>query len=121
MATAAVFAGEEADDELIRLWKSAARAAARELMRIDAVKEEKRTSGRGAQGGARHAGRRRSSSGAQTARQRQLRELDEQRTETLEAWQEYVIKLMDYGFRIDDPDVRELKERQRDYDSDEWP
>ncbi len=125
MATAAVFAGEEADDELIRLWKSAARAAAREIKRIDAVKEEKKTSGRGGtQGGARRSRGSRSGSrggGAQSARQRQLRELDEQRAETLEARKEYVLKLIHYGFRIDDPDVRELKERRREYDSDDGP
>ena len=55
---------------------------------------------------------------------RQRRELEEQRDETQETRQDYMVKLMQYGFRIEDPDIRKLNEdrdERDDLEPDEGP
>ncbi|MFQ5590191.1 MAG: serine protease [Phycisphaerae bacterium] len=122
MATAAIFVGEEADDELIQLWKSAARAAAREVSRIDEKKAEKGKAGSRRAPPPGPGGRRgRAVGGAQAARERKARELEEQRAEAVATRKAYVVKLYEYGFRIDDPDIRALHERQGEQDVDGGP
>ncbi|MHC4695521.1 MAG: S1 family peptidase [Planctomycetota bacterium] len=123
MATAAVFRGEVADDELIRLWKSAARVSVQEITRLDVVKEEKRNATRrGSRSGSRRASSRRDSGGGgETREARELREIDEQRAETLETLRDYVLRLYEYGFRIEDPDIQEMKEEQQEFGTDEGP
>lgn len=103
---AAIFVGSDADDEMIRLWKLGVRAAEREINRITVwLGEVQDTGGRGSGGGGAPRGLSAAPAGVTPDQLRMQREKAEK---TL---REYVVKLFDYGFHIDDPDVQELKEK----------
>lgn len=108
MHVAAVLSGVDGDDELIRLWKFALDVARREVQRIDREAQEQQRGGAG--------GERRGSSarggGAQLAMQRARDESQKMREEAIETYRTYLFKLYEYGFRIEDPDIQEYKERE---------
>lgn len=99
MRVAAIFMGEEADDEMIRLWKAAESACQKELRRIEQERRDTQEefSGRGRNGG--------------LALQRAMEDLDEHREKVTETLREYLIKMYRYGFRIEDPDIQAERER----------
>jgi len=98
MTGSAVFAGVAADDELIRLWRSAFDVTQLELRRLNqALEEAGESSGRG--------NRRNLSSNRKTA------ELQKNIEETQETAQDYWRKMEEYGFRIEDPDLVAKRER----------
>ncbi len=99
---AAIFAGTDADDELIRLWKFAVGVCQREVRRIDTESGEGRDSGRGR--GSPQAGR--------PLNQRAMDEMRQQREDAIKTGQEYMFKLYKYGFRIEDPDIQAMRERR---------
>jgi S1-C subfamily serine protease len=121
LKVAAVFLGEEADDELLRIWRHAQDACRKEFDRIQRERQEK-GGGKGSsnrRGSARRGGARRSSG---SANQRELDKLAEAEEKVLENWRKYFVSLMDYGFRIEDPDIQHRRERladQRGWDDDE--
>ncbi len=104
LKSAAVFAGEIADDELIRLWKYAIDLCGQELTRL-ARKESGERDGRGS-------GSSRSSRGGQLALQRTMNDINEAREKVLKAQATYYERWMSYGFRIEDPDIQALREKQ---------
>ncbi|UCE59923.1 MAG: trypsin-like peptidase domain-containing protein [Phycisphaerales bacterium] len=109
MLSAAIFAGPEADDELIRVWKFATHTCENEIRRIGSVLGN----ADGRSGG--------SSSGRSRGRRtlsgdRDRRDLEEKRDEALDTAREYLIKMFDYGFRIEDPDIQESKDKEGEFD-----
>lgn len=110
LPAAAIFYGSDADDEMIRLWKLGARAAQREILRINEWLGENQDTGGGGRG---------SGSGGGTASRKlsappagvRPDELRTRREKAEKALRDYVGKLFDYGFHIDDPDVQQLKEK----------
>lgn len=103
---AAIFVGSDADDEMIRLWKLGVRAAEREIARINEWLGERPDTG-GGRGSSGSTGTARLSAPAGVSPD----QLRMQREKAQKAAMEYVGKLFDYGFHIDDPDVQELKEK----------
>ena len=121
MIAAALFAGVAADDELIRLWKFAANVAENEIRRLETEIEEQggsSSSRRGSSSGSRRGG---GSRGRQLSQNRKLDELNEQRDDAVETYRAYMIKLYEYGFRIEDPDIREYREKKAQESPDEKP
>jgi len=119
MAAAAVFGGAAADDQLIRLWKSATAACEREIIRIQTLKEEKQNESRG--GRPSSGSRSRGGSALLSMSDREQRELDEQLAQAQETRQEFLMKLFDYGFRIEDPDIQEFQDNPDEYNPDKEP
>lgn len=112
MQVAAVFAGVEADDELIRLWNFATEVCGREIQRLD---EEIGDQGQGRRRSGQRASRRsRGRRGARNVAQRELNDLREKRDKVIETAVSYRSKLLSYGFRIEDPDIREFYEQQKE-------
>lgn len=112
MRVAGVFTGPVADDELIRLWNFAKQRCLNEVQRIEATlakADEERNSRRSSsRGGRRNAG------GSNLAFQRKRDELAEQREDAENTYREFQIKLFEYGFRIEDPDIQAMREQQSD-------
>jgi uncharacterized protein YlxW (UPF0749 family) len=98
---ASVLGGAVGDDELIRLWRFALNTSLNEMMRIDKEIEEKQNEGRG-----------RASSAL--LMQREIDALQADRRKAEENLQKYYLKLYDYGFRIEDPDIQQMREREAD-------
>lgn len=105
--SAAVFAGTDADDELIRLWKHAVSVCQREVRRIEMETGEGQDSSRGR--GNPQAGRQ--------LNQRAMDEMRQQREDAIKTAREYMMKLYEYGFRIEDPDVQAMRERKAERSS----
>jgi S1-C subfamily serine protease len=103
LLVAGVLGGVEADDELIRLWNLAVEAGQGEWQRLDREEQEQGNDGR-----PRNAARAR----------REQEERAEYREEINETLREYYIKMRDYGFRIEDPDIQEQRDRGFDDDDD---
>ena len=102
MIGSALFAGVEADDELILLWRSAFDVAQLELRRIDGLLDEQKNQSRRG---------RRNRRNRQFSSQRDVDELNKQKEDTLKTAELYGQKLEEYGFRIEDPDLRAKRER----------
>jgi hypothetical protein len=101
---AAVLAGPEADDELIRLWNFAKDSCVNEYFRLeDEIKEKE---GKG---------------GGSRSSPRDIQELQMERQKVVETHNEYAGKLFDYGFRIEDPDIYEQREGRWQPTSDDGP
>lgn len=82
---------------MIRLWKTAIDAGLIELNRLAAeAQEEAQSARRGRRG-----------------RSRYQAPGGEEGDQVVEALREYIIKQYDYGFHIADPDIDEIKKRQR--------
>lgn len=121
LQTAAILGGPEADDTLIRTWRTLLTVCELELRRIAQAAEDLQQ-GRGPQpnqpnrpgGGGRQT---RGGQGAQLAAQRDLQELTEQREKVIKTYEEYQQKLGLYGFHIEDPDIRD----QQDEDDEGGP
>ena len=121
MIASALFAGVAADDELIRLWKFAGNVSQNEIRRLEMKIEEQRgaSSARRGQGSSRRGGRGR---GRQPSSQdRRLDELNDQMEEAVETYRTYMTKVYQYGFRIEDPDIREYREKQAQESPDDKP
>ncbi|MGB0714971.1 MAG: S1 family peptidase [Phycisphaerae bacterium] len=117
LQVAAVFLGELAEDEMIRVWRLAERASFAEIDRIEAKRREMQgggggggRGGRGGRGGAR--GNARNRGGGQM--QRELQKLEEHQEKVIEKLVSFRDSLWDYGFRIEDPDIQERRERIAD-------
>ncbi len=107
MEVAGVLGGQDADDELIRLWNYYVNAGRRELYRLD---QERRKIQEDAQAGP--AVTLRGARGGGTANagtERQLREIQEQWDSIIKTMREFAGKLEEAGFRIEDPDVTRQK------------
>ncbi len=100
MKIAAIFMGTQADDQLVRLWNLGVAACRREVRRIDREIEEKQ-SGSG------------SSRGAGARARREIDELNEHKEKVEETYYSYMYKLYEWGFRIEDPDIQERFEQER--------
>lgn len=103
LKAAAIFVGEMADDELIRLWNFATDRCTNEIGRIDQELGGQGGHGRSPSG---------QGPGSRLAFQRETTELKEQKTEAQETLREYLFKLYDYGFRIEDPDIQAAREKR---------
>ena len=106
MTVAGVYAGEEADDELIRLWNFATRICSAEVRRLEAAMQEERSDRASPAGG------RFGAPGARSTHlvvQRRIDELRQDRDATIETWKEFHRKLWSYGFRIEDPDIQKQR------------
>ena len=119
MTASALFAGVAADDELIRLWKLAVDVCTDEIQRINDELEEK--TGSRQDDSRRRSSRRRGSRGGGGRQDREVEKLNEQKDEVLETIEGYAIKLGMYGFRIEDPDIQERKEREDEEEPEEEP
>lgn len=121
LAVAAVFVGEVADNELVRLWSEAISACTKEFLRVQAEISE--DSGSGGRRSRRNRGRRGGrGGGGQQQRQRELQNLAEHQEKVVETFVEFRQKSFDYGFIIEDPDMQEHRERvdaqrRRDHDT----
>jgi hypothetical protein len=93
MQVAAVLAGPDADDELLRLWTFAMESCQRELGRLDQEIKEKESRGSGYRGS-----------------QREVQELKTEREKVLETGWDFAWKKFRYGFHIEDPDIEEQRE-----------
>lgn len=96
MVACGLFAGVEADDELVRIWKYGVDVSRREVERIDAAVKEMRENRRGR-------GRRNARGGS-----REIDELNKMKEKAVETERLYIGKRIDYGFRIEDLDIHEL-------------
>ena len=112
MTVAAVFVGPDAEDLLVRVWKVAMDAALRELQLVQTEDAEMHDR-RGSSG--------RSGQGAQLAQQRSLDDLQERKRTAEEAFRTYIFKRWDYGFRIEDPDIEEMRAKGAESDSNDGP
>ncbi|MEK6676260.1 MAG: serine protease [Planctomycetota bacterium] len=101
---ASVLGGAEADDEMLRLWRHAFDSSLKESERIEKEIEEKRNQG-GSRGGSRGG-----SSGNRLRSERELDTLQQDREKARETARAYFIKLQEYGFRIEDPDIQKMRE-----------
>ena len=100
MVACGFFAGVEADDELVRVWKYAVDVSRREVERIDAELEELQQN-------------RRSRSGRNSRRgSRERDELNKLKEKAIETAQTYMGKRYDYGFLIEDADIHELRSKK---------
>jgi hypothetical protein len=106
-----VFAGAEADDERIRVWKFAVEVCQREIRRLNEELGERNTSG-GRQGrpGRRPAFESRAQDRTRNLSQWERDKLRQERDEVIETLTEYDMKLRAYGFRIEDPDIQERRQ-----------
>jgi hypothetical protein len=115
LTMASVFHGPEAEDLLVRVWKVAMDAAMREGELVDReMEEQKRNRGGSSKGG-------QSGEGARLALQRSMDELEARKQAATEAFRTYIIKRWDYGFRIEDPDIEELRANGSEPTSDGGP
>ncbi|MCH7993623.1 MAG: trypsin-like peptidase domain-containing protein [Planctomycetes bacterium] len=105
MIACGFFAGVEADDELVRVWKYAVDVSRREVARIDAALEELKQNSRS-----------RSRRGSRRAGSRERDELNKLKEKVIETAQTYMEKRFDYGFRIEDSDIHELRSRKSQED-----
>lgn len=115
MLVAAVFVGSEADDERIRLWKFATEVCSREIVRLDELTGGDQTfEGRSRRPG--RGGRSSSASRSQgmTISSWERDKLEVEREEVVKTLEEYLVKLATYGFRIEDPDIREFQDREEE-------
>jgi len=103
MPRASVFAGTDADDELLRLWKLALDSSEKEVGRIDQAIQDRQQQGNAP-------GARRENP---VKMQREIEELQRERTEAIENFQAYQGKYQEYGFRIEDPDIHSMKDERR--------
>lgn len=92
MIACGLFAGVEADDELVRVWKYAVDVSEREVARIDAALEELKQNSRSRRG--------------RSSRERD--DLNKLKEKVIETARTYMEKRYDYGFRIEDADIHEL-------------
>lgn len=119
LQVAAVFIGTEAEDELLRLWKLGFDVATREYSRVTEEIQEKSTRrSRPSRGARRSRGSRGSrggrGGGAQAAAQREVEELNKHLERVVKVGQEYFLKMLEYGFRIEDPDIQQQREQLAD-------
>ncbi len=106
MGVAAVFAGTDADDETVRLWKLAIDATFKEIARIEKALQEGEESGNRRQPG-------RAPGGKPPLNPREIQELRTYREEAQKTLEPIAIKyFQEYGFRIEDQDIQVLKERK---------
>jgi hypothetical protein len=121
MIASALFAGVAADDELIRLWKFAGNVCQNEIRRLEQQIEEQRggSAARRGQGSSRRRGG--GSSRQLSSQNRRLDELNEQMEEAVETYRTYMTKVYRYGFRIEDPDIREYREKQARESAEDQP
>jgi S1-C subfamily serine protease len=114
LPVASILGGEAADDEMIRLWKGAVALCQLELRRLDELEREEKDKDRG-EGGRGRSRRGSSSRGLSTSPlQRALDDIQEQREKVMETFFDYRTKLGQYGFRIEDPDLQDIKEQEPD-------
>ncbi len=100
MRVAAVFAGTNGDDEMLRLWKLVTDGAEAEIRRLDKAIKEKQDEGAGNRRG-----------GAANRMQREIEDMRKEREAAVETWTTYNYqKRQEYGFRIEDPDIQRIKE-----------
>jgi len=120
LRVASVFIGTEAEDELLRLWKLGFDVALREFQRVsDEIAD---AGGRGRNGGNRRQGNRGGRRGGGGAQRREIDKLNEHNERVVKVLQEYFIKMLEYGFRIEDPDIQQQREQLADrsrYDDDD--
>ena len=103
MRVAAVLGGAEADDELIRLWQYGKRACIYEMARLEeelrVLQEEQGNNPRGG-------------TGAQRKIQKETDQINAYREQAVEDWHTFYLRLDEYGFRIEDPDIQEHRESE---------
>ena len=109
MTVAAVFYGTEAEDLLVRVWKVATDAALREHGRIEAEIQEAQ-----GQRGSSGKGKRGAGQGSRRAQERTLSDLEERKQEARDTYITYLLKRYDYGFRVEDPDIAEMRAKKRE-------
>jgi len=114
LTVASVFHGPEAEDLLVRVWKVAMDAAMREGDLVDREMEEQKKNRGSSKGG-------QSGEGARLALQRSKDELEARKQAATEAFRTYIIKRWDYGFRIEDPDIEEMRAKGSEPPSDGGP
>ena len=113
MLASAIFVGAEADDELIRLWKYGRDLCAQEVSRLNEALGIDERDGR--------RGRRSGGKSNKNLAQRERDSLSEEKEEAEKAWETFMISLYEYGFRIEDPDIQERREKRDQDDSTEEP
>lgn len=110
MSVAAVFFGTEPEDLMTRLWRLGIESAMREVARLDEeIKEARENTSRRA--AAPQGGRR---GGPVGNMNREVDELNAKREKTIATARDFAIKRWDYGFWIEDPDIEDLRVKQRD-------
>ncbi len=107
MLAVGVLGGTEADDELVRLWKYATRACDREWARLEQESADRQQAARNPVRTTRRGGM-----NAGNLLSRNLNALESLKEKVAETWLEYALKLHEYGFRIEDPDIQSLRERR---------
>lgn len=110
MSVAAVFFGTEPEDLMTRLWRLGIESAIREVARLDEeIKEARENTSRRA--AAPQGGRR---GGPVGNMNREVDELNAKKEKTIATARDFAIRRWDYGFWIEDPDIEDLRVKQRD-------
>ncbi|MBI4717523.1 MAG: trypsin-like peptidase domain-containing protein [Planctomycetes bacterium] len=111
MKQAAIFAGPDGDDELVRLWRLAIKASEREYRRLETENAKAEEAARGGSPGR----------GSPVVSKRDTDERAKQMREARDSFIAYFVRQYEWGFRIEDPDIQAIKERASERGTDDKP